>query len=267
MDIAPLSLIIVPLDGSVLAERALKPAEELAARSGTAVLLLSSRFGPDDGSSIQSLRRIAASLTVPSEVAVIEDRLAHNAILDAANAKPGALVVMGTHGRGGAGQMLLGSTAEEVVRHLDQPVLLVGPECSPSWSIGDARIIVCSDGSELSAAIASSVAFLTAQIDDSQLSIVQVVADEARAHTQTIEDAMAACHLTATTQVIHGDDPIAAITELARTLPAAFIAMATHGHSGLQRLILGSTSAAMIRRAPCPVLVARPHDFFPSADS
>ncbi len=37
------------------------------------------------------------------------------------------LVAMGTHGRTGLGQVMLGSVAEAVVRHATVPVLLVGP--------------------------------------------------------------------------------------------------------------------------------------------
>ncbi len=43
----------------------------------------------------------------------------------------------------------------------------------------------------------------------------------------------------------------------ARELDASVIAMTTHGRSGLERLVFGSTAEAVLRHAPCPVLLIR----------
>ena len=40
------------------------------------------------------------------------------------------LIVVGTHGRGGIGKLLLGSVAEDILRHASCPVLTVGPKVS-----------------------------------------------------------------------------------------------------------------------------------------
>ena len=44
------------------------------------------------------------------------------------------------------------------------------------------------------------------------------------------------------------------ITRLARELPADLLVMGTHGRSGFDRLLLGSVTEKMLRKAPCPVL-------------
>lgn len=44
------------------------------------------------------------------------------------------------------------------------------------------------------------------------------------------------------------------IVRLARRMPADLIVMGTHGRSGLDRLMLGSTTEKMLRKAPCPLL-------------
>lgn len=49
-------------------------------------------------------------------------------------------------------------------------------------------------------------------------------------------------------------DPVAAIVETAATLPADLIVMGTHGRSGFERLLLGSVTEKVLRKAPCPVL-------------
>jgi nucleotide-binding universal stress UspA family protein len=53
--------------------------------------------------------------------------------------------------------------------------------------------------------------------------------------------------------------PAAEVTALARKTNASYIVMATHGHSALARLLLGSTAERIVRSAPCPVVTCRPH--------
>ena len=59
----------------------------------------------------------------------VEERLLHGspaeAIMDLARETPGNLVMMTTHGRSGAGRLVLGSIDDRVVRHSGNPVLLV----------------------------------------------------------------------------------------------------------------------------------------------
>ena len=49
-------------------------------------------------------------------------------------------------------------------------------------------------------------------------------------------------------------DPSSAIVRLAEEENADMIVMGTHGRTGLTRLLMGSVSEAVVRRAPCPVL-------------
>lgn len=50
------------------------------------------------------------------------------------------------------------------------------------------------------------------------------------------------------------------ITETAREAAVDLIIISTHGHSGLSRIVLGSTTEQVVRRANCPVLVVREHE-------
>lgn len=47
------------------------------------------------------------------------------------------------------------------------------------------------------------------------------------------------------------------ITETAKELKSDLIVIATHGHSGLEHLLMGSTAENVVRHAPCPVLSVR----------
>jgi nucleotide-binding universal stress UspA family protein len=47
------------------------------------------------------------------------------------------------------------------------------------------------------------------------------------------------------------------IVEVAKEQSIDLIILATHGHKGLTRAILGSTAERVVRHAPCPVMVVR----------
>jgi nucleotide-binding universal stress UspA family protein len=140
--------IVVPLDGSKLAEMALPQAEELARLTGAPIHLIwvvdytrLERYGPyalalaySDAEPMLAEeiaiartyllgieeRLVATGLSVDSEV--IQGRIARELV---AASKPGDVIVMASHGRGGVSRWLLGSVAEDVLRHTAVPVLLV----------------------------------------------------------------------------------------------------------------------------------------------
>ena len=47
------------------------------------------------------------------------------------------------------------------------------------------------------------------------------------------------------------------IVQAAKGMDADLVIIATHGHSGLRHLVIGSTAERVVRAAPCPVLVVR----------
>jgi nucleotide-binding universal stress UspA family protein len=139
--------IIVPLDGSSLAEQALANAEELARDGAVPIRLVRvvdpnrlDHFGLDKfvgmaglAEKVEEAQKAAAAyldesaralgergLTV--EVEVLRGDPARAIV---AAAQPGDLIVMSTHGRGGAIRWFLGSVAEAVVRHATVPVMLI----------------------------------------------------------------------------------------------------------------------------------------------
>ena len=54
-------------------------------------------------------------------------------------------------------------------------------------------------------------------------------------------------------------EPAAVIVDQALARRADLVVMATHGRSGFDRLLLGSVTEKVLRRAPCPVLTVPPH--------
>ena len=51
--------------------------------------------------------------------------------------------------------------------------------------------------------------------------------------------------------------PFHEISEAAKSLKVDLVVIATHGHTGLKHVLLGSTAERVVRHAPCPVLVVR----------
>lgn len=159
--------IMVPLDGSELAENALEPAVSLAEKTDGKILLLSAavhdlalaRSRPGLGMEIvdelathsrerlgvylASVRKAHEDSPVAFELKV-EEGDAASAIVDTAAAEEVDLIVMSTHGRSGISLWLMGSVTERVLRSAPCPVLAVHDEQFFE------HILITLDGSELS---------------------------------------------------------------------------------------------------------------------
>ena len=129
--------ILVPLDGSELAERALPYAVTLARQYGSTVLLLevADHRHPAADAEVY-LRRWAERLAVVCGVAAAHDVAAGQAgpsIVDEAAQRGVDLIVMATHARTGVERMVMGSVADYVLHHAGAPVLLVPEACERVW--------------------------------------------------------------------------------------------------------------------------------------
>jgi nucleotide-binding universal stress UspA family protein len=138
--------ILVPLDGSALAETALPHARRLAQQFGASLDLVGIvdqtivavvDQGVQVGDFLAMLRaetrtyleRRASELRNAAVVVDVQARVGipAAAIRQLADDLPSDVIVMATHGRGGVAQLLLGSVALRVLQHSRVPVLLVQP--------------------------------------------------------------------------------------------------------------------------------------------
>ena len=133
--------ILVPLDGSELAEVALPYAEELAGRLGSQISLLYVSESPEDH--YQRMHQFYIEKTAettkegagryiekPEGKAIkVESRIlvgnAAEEIVEYASKEDICLIVMATHGRSGISRWALGSVADKVVRSTERPVGLI----------------------------------------------------------------------------------------------------------------------------------------------
>ncbi len=57
--------------------------------------------------------------------------------------------------------------------------------------------------------------------------------------------------------VIRSGKPFVEIIQVAKEENADLIIIATHGHSGIEHVLFGSTAEKVVRKSPCPVLSLR----------
>jgi nucleotide-binding universal stress UspA family protein len=168
-----MTTVLVPLDGSALAERALPYALALA-RAASGKLLLVRAVLPSlylENGHTRVLHRhpraeaeLAAAAErvreqgIAAETHLVEDSPAADAIMAAVGRFGADLVVMSTHGRGGLGRFLYGAVADAVLRAITVPVLLVPAACERGWTTGQRlRVLVPLDGSDLASRVLTAV--------------------------------------------------------------------------------------------------------------
>ena len=139
----PYRHILIPLDGSKLAEAALKEALPLAKSPGVRVTFIEAVWPIIDVlntgtqvAAVERLRRNEAQKYLDAVArradwkalkpeAVVKIGPAADVIIDYARAKRADLIVMSTHGRSGLGRWAFGSIADKVLHGSHCPVLLV----------------------------------------------------------------------------------------------------------------------------------------------
>lgn len=199
---------------------------------------------------------------VPQEVGVrmeaMVDLSPAGAITDAAEEWGVDLIVLGTRGQGGFRRLLLGSVAEQVVRHARCPVLTMGRAAfaGSAHQNGVAVAVDLTDGSEPALDAAESLASAFGV----PLTVVHVVDDplekeEAARRLEGLRKLRQRPNLK--TEVLYDDDPVDAVVAFAKRTQPELLVVATHGRKGLRRSVMGSISEHVVRQAPCPVLTVR----------
>jgi len=136
--------LLVATDFSPDAQRALDWAVELAGRAGSRISLAHAVAGPvafgEEELALESVRaaqwaaeeaarakleRLRAGLKVPAGEIALAQGHPDAVILDAARRLGVDLIALGTRGRSGLGHVLLGSTAERVLRRAPLPVVVL----------------------------------------------------------------------------------------------------------------------------------------------
>jgi nucleotide-binding universal stress UspA family protein len=144
---AHLERVVVPLDGSQLAEKAVPRAAELAKKMNLELMLIRVYFMPGvayptgsyapDWNLLDRERRQRATEYLQIQISklrneglervllkVLEGSAAEK-IIGVGRESPGSMIAMSTHGASGVGRWLLGSVTERVIRHSETAVLVM----------------------------------------------------------------------------------------------------------------------------------------------
>ena len=268
--------IVVPIDGSSTAWEAVVPAVGLAARWSCPVLVVSA---VRHESEVEPARRDIESLVGAGgwhdlvAVRVGSERAVGGWVAGIVAEVPGSLVVLSSTGRGRSAA-ILGSVAESILRRIDGPALVYGPQ-APRRTPGEGPIVVAVTGDEESEAALEPAAEWASALDlvpwvvtvgepdqpmpadSAEWGLASTMAERIRRHTGGPVEF----------ETIRDDDPVDALVRFAHDLGAGLLVEVTHARTGLRRLRRGSVTMACVHRASCPVLVISAAAAVPSGEA
>jgi len=200
-------------------------------------------------------------------------------ILQYAEDKKIDLIVMGTHGRSAISRFFLGSTAEKVVRFSICPVITLREE--PKEFIKTrryGRILFPTDYSEYAQKALKWAVELTKDYG-SELDVLHVIEQNIPPQYYSagissifeLDRELKKRAMKALTRFLKGVDKKEVnvkrfiregksdvdIVKFAEKRSIDLIVIASHGMSGIERLLMGSTTERVVRRASCPVLTIK----------
>jgi nucleotide-binding universal stress UspA family protein len=200
-------------------------------------------------------------------------------ILQAAEAHAVDLIVIGTRGLSGFEHLMLGSTAEQVVRKASCPVLTIHPEDRASIEAPRTVIVPTELSEDPTPAVHEVIrllvrpeksarvllvysehlpAYLQPFVSDLGLERIgfDAVREELGGQLAPVAARLESLGYEVETLVEQGE-PATVITQLASERSAELIAMETRGRSGLAQLLQHSTAERVVQHASCPVLTLR----------
>jgi nucleotide-binding universal stress UspA family protein len=279
--------ILVPLDGSELAEQAIPYAEWLASKFNSEVILITACLPGDslERALTEYIERRAEkiqSLGIKTRSVCIEGEPAAS-IIDFAGKNAVSLIILSTHGRTGVSHWPLGSITNKVVQRSHIPVFLVRSS-QPAKTPADKELrntLLTLDGSHFSEAIIPYVEKL-AKVMDSEVVILRVVepaklpqlaayADrekyekefidklrkEAKRYLDQKKTALARKGIKVNSALLEGKAD-EAILQYAEDKSVNLIALTTHGFSGITKWAYGSVASRIIEASSKPTLLVRP---------
>jgi nucleotide-binding universal stress UspA family protein len=289
IDRQPLGNVLVATDFSAAATSAVERAARLPIDAGSTLTVLhvvAPDHRPEDRATAERALRDAASVAADSAARSgrkdidVFPRLVEGTpfveIIRAARHGRNELIVVGRRGEWTLRELLLGSTAERVVRKSDTSVLVVAARPATLDYEKPLVAVDCSATSRRAVELAWRLAHPGLKaleivhaywtLPESAIRRVGFSHNDAvecrledRRRAQAAVESFAAAELAATptTLLLEEGDARRVILDVAAHRGADLLAVGTHGRSGLAYVLLGTVAEAVIRRAHCDVLVAR----------
>jgi nucleotide-binding universal stress UspA family protein len=282
--------LFVPIDFSECSKNALKAALSLANQWRAKIVLIhvapnlvGGRFLPNtqlQKAAKDQLERLRKDFIDPNTAveAHIRTGTPFDEIVKSAGSSRSNLIVISTHGYTGLKHVFLGSTAERVIRHAKCPVLVIRG-LQDQKVVGPTKfrkILVPTDFSNSSR---KSLEYATsfAKVCRAKLYVVHVVEmpmypDFGYLDLPSQEEAMRRAadgrlallrekwnfdNEVVVSAPLRVGDAFQEIVNEAKEKKMDLIIMSTHGYTGLDHVLMGSTCEKVVRHASCPVLVTR----------
>ncbi|MBA3822677.1 MAG: universal stress protein [Ktedonobacterales bacterium] len=295
--------ILVPLDGSPLAERAIGSAARLLRRAtGPASLTLlniitassvaydATGFAPPvTESAFQSAiaggEQYLAQVAARHELADLQvttltqmGGTVANDICQVAQERQVDFIVLASHTRTGMTHFFLGSVAEAVMRDAPVPTIIIhrdAPHFPPLGRDEPFTILIPLDGTPLAEAVVVPAIRLAAQVHG-VIRVMRVLPTHQGAipaeRGQVAETQAYFAHLrpivegqgVAMSENIAWGDVAEHITAVAQEFQTDLLAIATHGAIGLAQLREGSVTLDLLHHLPTPMLIVHPSEQIPS---
>ncbi len=289
--------ILVPLDGSRMAESVLPLVTALAKCTAATVMLLHiieerpprSIHGEPHLATVEDADRYLTALAgrllpeLQVEYHVHEAQEHDVAMSVAAHAEElqVSMIVLSTHGRSGPRRVVWGSIAQQVLRRAVVPVLLVRPDMRIHDRLG--TLLLALDGTagaeaalpitmELASACGAHIETVrvvptagTLSGDEAAVARLVPAATDAALNAEASQSATYLVDVLArlsskgatASPQILRGEPVQMLTEAAQKSDASIIVVATHGRSGLGALWIGSVGAGLMSSADRPLLLVR----------
>lgn len=278
--------ILVPLDGSKLAEQVFPPVSQLAQAFSSEVVIIQvcepeeSEYGQTCrlyvNNETERMKNSLAGSTASTRAVVLEGR-PDEQILKYAHQNNTSLIFICSHGRSGIAPWALGSTATKVLQKTNTPVIMCKARETPDLTLFR-RILLPLDGSETGAKALDYVVELTSKLE-SEVTILQVVEAGKQVHTfGGLDYIYFKDHDVATMKVkareylntassrfngtkasvkveVRAGDAAREVIKLANETDVSLIALSSHGHSSLPAWFSGSVTYKIIQASQRSVML------------
>lgn len=287
--------ILVPLDGSQLAEQALPLAASIAEAIPAKLTLLRvvpqfailaadpmlyeemNRLGEEE--SLSYLRSKAEDLNLKAPIDIVcEIGSAADAIIQFAEDHEVDLITMSSHGRSGLNRWVYGSVAERVLRQAPCATSIINARTVREQQLQSRKILVPLDGSPLAERALEPAQWL-AEAMGADLHLLRVTSSahqmletasmrevfdeieskemqEAKAYLKSKCSDRVDSQLKIEIEVTEGA-VAEAILDYAANQQIEMIVMSSHGRTGLQRWVYGSVAEKVLRSACCATMIIR----------
>ena len=289
--------ILVPLDGSPMAEQVLPYVSALGKAFGSSVTLYRA-FDPVDESlsdpahgvyidrlasafrntALDYLGRVKSSMTElgDSVTTSAHEGAAASLIVNEAANDPNTLIAMSTHGRSGITRWVLGSVADKVLRAACNSLMIIRARPQEGFSPGLVAtrserwstsvqidtLVVPVDGSPMAEEVLPHVTAMSKAIG-AKVSLVRVATSqdgqaEAREYLDQVSERLGQEGVSSVEGQVLSGEPAGALLDMLQSSPNTMVTMmTTRGRSGLERWVLGSVSERVVRYSGTPVLIDR----------